>query len=77
MVIFQICKSIVLISVTSVLSSVKLSEFGEPIHPHLFISGSGPVVAFPGKASSMFSATATILVCKPLKSIPPRSPEPE
>ena len=51
MVIFQMCKSIVLGSVTSVVSNDKESELVDPIHPHFEGSDSGPLVALPGKAS--------------------------
>ena len=61
-VIFQTCKSQVLESVTSVVSRDNVSELVEPIHPHLLISGSGPDVALPGNASSIFCDVATILV---------------
>ena len=51
MVIFQICKSIVPVSLISVVSKERVSELAEPIHPHFNDSASGPVVALPGKAS--------------------------
>ena len=55
MVIFQICKSIVPVSLISVVSKERVSELAEPIQPHRLTSGSGPVVSFPGNASSIFA----------------------
>ena len=49
MVIFQMCKSHVLTSFSSVVSSVTESEFADPIHPHLFSSDAVPETALPGK----------------------------
>ena len=66
--IFQICKSQVLTSFSSVVSSVRESALAEPIHPHLLSSDFSPVLAFPGNTVWISAAIAATLVPTPLIS---------